>query len=87
MFISSVLSNLYLYEGELIPLFHMTCHMCVFFVFTLEPFIQNFSTSHSHLTRHLVGDKRPQPPQSLIQEVTTDTFLETVMDSKRVRNE
>ncbi|KAG5278335.1 hypothetical protein AALO_G00097840 [Alosa alosa] len=50
---------------------------------TLEPFIENFSTPHSHLKRHLVGDKRPQPPQSFIQEVTTDTFLDIVMDPKR----
>ncbi|XP_039511260.1 thioredoxin domain-containing protein 11 isoform X2 [Pimephales promelas] len=50
---------------------------------SLEDFIQNFSISFSPLHRHLVGDKQHQHTQSLIQEVTSDSFLETVMDSQR----
>ncbi|RXN30680.1 thioredoxin domain-containing 11 [Labeo rohita] len=46
-------------------------------------FIQNFSASYSPLHRHLVGHKQQQQTQSLIQEVTSDSFLHTVMDSQR----
>uniref|UniRef100_A0A671N766 Thioredoxin domain-containing protein n=1 Tax=Sinocyclocheilus anshuiensis TaxID=1608454 RepID=A0A671N766_9TELE len=49
----------------------------------LEDFIQNFSASYSPLHRHLVGHKQQQQTQSLIQEVTSDSFLHTVMDSQR----
>ncbi|KAI2668885.1 Thioredoxin domain-containing protein 11 [Labeo rohita] len=50
---------------------------------TLADFIQNFSASYSPLHRHLVGHKQQQQTQSLIQEVTSDSFLHTVMDSQR----
>ncbi|XDV17046.1 hypothetical protein PO909_016497 [Leuciscus waleckii] len=50
---------------------------------SLEDFIQNFSVSFSPLHRHLVGHKQHQHTQSLIQEVTSDSFLDTVMDSQR----
>ncbi|XP_073697720.1 thioredoxin domain-containing protein 11 isoform X2 [Garra rufa] len=50
---------------------------------TLADFIQNFSVSYSPLHRHLVGHKLQQQTQSLIQEVTSDSFLHTVMDSQR----
>lgn len=50
---------------------------------TLADFIQNFSASYSPLHRHLVGNKQQQQTQSLIQEVTSDSFLHTVMDSQR----
>ncbi|XP_048051560.1 thioredoxin domain-containing protein 11 isoform X1 [Megalobrama amblycephala] len=50
---------------------------------SLEDFIQNFSVSYSPLHRHLVGHKQHQHTQSLIQEVTSDSFLDTVMDSQR----
>lgn len=50
---------------------------------TLADFIQNFSVSYSPLHRHLVGHKPQQQSQSLIQEVTSDSFLHTVMDSQR----
>ncbi|KAK2909560.1 hypothetical protein Q8A67_005397 [Cirrhinus molitorella] len=50
---------------------------------TLADFIQNFSVSYSPLHRHLVGHKQQQQTQSLIQEVTSDSFLHTVMDSQR----
>ncbi|XP_052459593.1 thioredoxin domain-containing protein 11 isoform X2 [Carassius gibelio] len=50
---------------------------------TLGDFIQNFSVSYSPLHRHLVGQKPQQQTQSLIQEVTSDSFLQTVMDSQR----
>ncbi|RXN35940.1 thioredoxin domain-containing 11 [Labeo rohita] len=46
-------------------------------------FIQNFSASYSPLHRHLVGHKQQQQTQSLIQEVTSDSFLHTVMDAQR----
>ncbi|XP_016408457.1 thioredoxin domain-containing protein 11 isoform X2 [Sinocyclocheilus rhinocerous] len=49
----------------------------------LEDFIQNFSATYSPLHRHLVGHKQQQQTQSLIQEVTSDSFLHTVMDSQR----
>ncbi|XP_009294513.1 thioredoxin domain-containing protein 11 isoform X2 [Danio rerio] len=50
---------------------------------TLEGFIQNFSVPYSPLRRHLVGQEAPQQTQSLVQEVTSDSFLQTVMDSQR----
>lgn len=50
---------------------------------TLTDFIQKFSVSYSPLHRHLVGHKQQQQTQSLIQEVTSDSFLHTVMDSQR----
>ncbi|XP_043114082.1 thioredoxin domain-containing protein 11 isoform X3 [Puntigrus tetrazona] len=46
-------------------------------------FIQNFSASYSPLHRHLVGHKPQQQTRSLIQEVTSDSFLHTVMDSQK----
>ncbi|RXN31763.1 thioredoxin domain-containing 11 [Labeo rohita] len=49
----------------------------------VSDFIQNFSASYSPLHRHLVGHKQQQQTQSLIQEVTSDSFLHTVMDSQR----
>ncbi|XP_030635779.1 thioredoxin domain-containing protein 11 isoform X2 [Chanos chanos] len=50
---------------------------------SLEYFIRNFSSPHSVLPRHLVGRTQLQPPQSLIQEMTTHTFLPTVMDPEK----
>ncbi|ROJ26344.1 Thioredoxin domain-containing protein 11 [Anabarilius grahami] len=41
------------------------------------------AVSYSPLHRHLVGHKQHQHTQSLIQEVTSDSFLDTVMDSQR----
>ncbi|XP_051994224.1 thioredoxin domain-containing protein 11 isoform X1 [Xyrauchen texanus] len=49
---------------------------------SLEQFIKSFSVHYSPLHRHLVQHKQ-QHPQSLIQEVTTDNFLDTVMDSHK----
>ncbi|XP_067296545.1 thioredoxin domain-containing protein 11 isoform X2 [Pseudorasbora parva] len=50
---------------------------------SLEDFIQNFSVSFSPLHRHLMGHKQHQQhTQPLIQEVTSDSFLDTVMDSQ-----
>uniref|UniRef100_A0A4W4GEN4 Thioredoxin domain-containing protein n=1 Tax=Electrophorus electricus TaxID=8005 RepID=A0A4W4GEN4_ELEEL len=48
-----------------------------------ERFILNFSTPYSTLRRHLVGQRELHPPQSLIQEVTTHTFMDIVMDPER----
>ena len=53
-----------------------------------ELFIRNFSTSHSPLQRRLVGrreeeEERPQK-RPLISELTTTSFLTTVMDPHRV---
>uniref|UniRef100_A0A8C7JWL5 Thioredoxin domain containing 11 n=1 Tax=Oncorhynchus kisutch TaxID=8019 RepID=A0A8C7JWL5_ONCKI len=53
---------------------------------SLELFIRNFSTSHSPLQRRLVGrreeEERPQK-RPLISELTTTSFLTTVMDPHR----
>ncbi|XP_023670854.2 thioredoxin domain-containing protein 11 isoform X1 [Paramormyrops kingsleyae] len=50
---------------------------------TLDHFIQNFSVPYSPLTRHLVGSPVPKSPSSLIREVTTASFLSTVMDPQK----
>lgn len=50
---------------------------------SLEDFIQNFSVNFSPLHRHLMGHTQHQHTQPLIQEVTSDSFLDTVMDSQR----
>ncbi|KAI4876498.1 hypothetical protein NFI96_028172 [Prochilodus magdalenae] len=50
---------------------------------SLEHFILNFSAPYSPLHRHLVGHRDLQPPQTLIQEVTTGSFMDTVMDPER----
>ncbi|KAL1005126.1 hypothetical protein UPYG_G00054880 [Umbra pygmaea] len=55
---------------------------------SLELFIRNFSTPHSPLKRHLVGEKwgeERQPPSGrpLISELNTSSFLSTVMDPYR----
>lgn len=51
---------------------------------SLERFIQNFSAPYSPLHRHLVGQEKQQHhPQTLIQEVTSHSFLDTVMDSQK----
>ncbi|KAB5523798.1 hypothetical protein PHYPO_G00156550 [Pangasianodon hypophthalmus] len=49
----------------------------------LERFIVNFSAPYSPLHRHLVGASEAPPPQSLIQEVTTQSFRAVVMDTER----
>lgn len=54
---------------------------------SLELFIRNFSTPHSPLQRRLVGrreeeEERPQK-RPLISELTTSSFLSTVMDPHR----
>ncbi|MCI4394054.1 hypothetical protein PGIGA_G00164890 [Pangasianodon gigas] len=46
-------------------------------------FIVNFSAPYSPLHRHLVGATEAPPPQSLIQEVTTQSFRAVVMDTER----
>ncbi|XP_056624254.1 thioredoxin domain-containing protein 11 isoform X2 [Triplophysa dalaica] len=51
---------------------------------SLERFIQNFSSPYSPLHRQLIGqDQQQHRSQSLIQEVTSHSFLHTVMDSQR----
>lgn len=52
-----------------------------------EQFIVNFSVPYSPLHRHLVGVSEAPTPQSLIQEVTTQSFRAIVMDNERVRRE
>ncbi|XP_028827923.1 thioredoxin domain-containing protein 11 isoform X4 [Denticeps clupeoides] len=49
---------------------------------SLEHLIRNFSAPYSLLQRHLVGERDLRPPSSLIQEVTTASFLNVVMDPK-----
>ncbi|MCJ8748271.1 hypothetical protein PDJAM_G00163310 [Pangasius djambal] len=49
----------------------------------LERFVVNFSAPYSPLHRHLVGGSEAPPPQSLIQEVTTQSFRAIVMDTER----
>ncbi|KAG7492026.1 hypothetical protein MATL_G00009860 [Megalops atlanticus] len=49
----------------------------------LEHFIWNYSVPYSPLKRHLVGDSVPKSPDSLIKEVTTASFLSTVMDPEK----
>ncbi|XP_045546586.1 thioredoxin domain-containing protein 11 isoform X2 [Salmo salar] len=52
---------------------------------SLEWFIRNFSTPHSPLQRRLVGRSEEERPQKrpLISELTTSSFLSTVMDPHR----
>ncbi|XP_062295833.1 thioredoxin domain-containing protein 11 [Scomber scombrus] len=64
---------------------------------SLEAFIRNFSAPHSLLQRHLVGEKdkkggeeqaghptkQHQPPRLLITELTTSSFLPSVMDLQK----
>ncbi|XP_012987795.2 thioredoxin domain-containing protein 11 [Esox lucius] len=66
---------------------------------TLEMFIMNFSTPHSPLKRHLVGggaveggemrkeeegeERQPPSERPLISDLTTSSFLSTVMDPHR----
>ncbi|KAM4697784.1 thioredoxin domain-containing protein 11 [Rhinophrynus dorsalis] len=51
---------------------------------TLEAFIQNFSKLYSPLQRHLVGDTpRHDSRQRLITEVTSNTFHQIVLESKK----
>ncbi|XP_064178494.1 thioredoxin domain-containing protein 11 [Anguilla rostrata] len=50
---------------------------------TLEHFIWNYSIPYSPLKRHLVGASVPKSPDSLIREVTTASFLSTVMDPEK----
>ncbi|KAG9349848.1 hypothetical protein JZ751_026201 [Albula glossodonta] len=50
---------------------------------TLERFIWNYSVPYSPLKRHLVGDSVPKSQDSLIREVTTASFLSTVMDPEK----
>uniref|UniRef100_W5UIV9 Thioredoxin domain-containing protein 11 n=1 Tax=Ictalurus punctatus TaxID=7998 RepID=W5UIV9_ICTPU len=49
----------------------------------LEQFIVNFSAPYSPLHRHLVGVSEAPPPRSLIQEVTTQSFRDIVMDAEK----
>ncbi|XP_042294301.1 thioredoxin domain-containing protein 11 isoform X2 [Sceloporus undulatus] len=51
----------------------------------LETFIQNYSVVYSPLKRHLVGERRTErlQAQNRIQEITTSTFRETVLNSKK----
>ncbi|XP_044203520.1 thioredoxin domain-containing protein 11 [Thunnus albacares] len=65
---------------------------------SLEAFIRNFSAPYSLLQRHLVGEEdkkggggearrpdqhQPSPPRPLITELTTSSFLPSVMDIQR----
>ncbi|KAJ8391840.1 hypothetical protein AAFF_G00084560 [Aldrovandia affinis] len=50
---------------------------------TLERFIWNYSVPYSPLKRHLVGASVPKSLDSLIREVTTASFLSTVMDPEK----
>uniref|UniRef100_A0A672Y9C5 Thioredoxin domain containing 11 n=1 Tax=Sphaeramia orbicularis TaxID=375764 RepID=A0A672Y9C5_9TELE len=59
---------------------------------SLEAFIRNFSAPYSLLQRHLVGEEdrkgkdegqRPSTPRPLIAELTTSSFLSTVMDVQK----
>ncbi|TRY86182.1 hypothetical protein DNTS_030224 [Danionella cerebrum] len=50
---------------------------------SMESFIQNFSVPFSPLHRHLTGEKPPLQRHLLIQEVTSESFLLTVMDPQK----
>ncbi|KAM8841991.1 thioredoxin domain-containing protein 11 [Synchiropus picturatus] len=56
---------------------------------TLEAFIRNFSTPHSVLQRHLVGQEsqsggeQESHSRPLIAELTTSTFLPSIMDEEK----
>ncbi|KAM7394592.1 hypothetical protein PAMP_021383 [Pampus punctatissimus] len=65
---------------------------------SLEAFIRNFSSPYSLLQRHLVGEEdkkgaeeeakhpdqhQPSPPRRLITELTTASFLPSVMDPQK----
>ncbi|XP_028270844.1 thioredoxin domain-containing protein 11 [Parambassis ranga] len=60
---------------------------------SLEAFIRNFSAPYSHLQRHLVGEENRKakhadeyqnsPPRLLITELTTSSFLPSIMDPKK----
>lgn len=59
---------------------------------SLEAFIRNFSAPYSLLQRHLVGEEdrkrtdegqHPSTPRPLIAELTTSSFLSTVMDVQK----
>uniref|UniRef100_A0AAX7UYW6 Thioredoxin domain-containing protein n=1 Tax=Astatotilapia calliptera TaxID=8154 RepID=A0AAX7UYW6_ASTCA len=52
---------------------------------SLEAFIRNFSAPYSLLQRHLVGeeDRKGSPPRFLITELTTSSFLPSVMDLQK----
>uniref|UniRef100_A0A087Y600 Thioredoxin domain containing 11 n=1 Tax=Poecilia formosa TaxID=48698 RepID=A0A087Y600_POEFO len=51
---------------------------------SLEMFIRNFSSPHSHLQRHLVGeDDRQQKQRRLITELTTSSFVSSIMDHQK----
>lgn len=63
-----------------------------------EAFIRNFSSPHSHLQRYLVGDvdrkkggdhaghleKEKKSKNLLITELTTSSFVSSVMDQEKV---
>uniref|UniRef100_A0A669DPE5 Thioredoxin domain containing 11 n=1 Tax=Oreochromis niloticus TaxID=8128 RepID=A0A669DPE5_ORENI len=53
--------------------------------YTPAAFIRNFSAPYSLLQRHLVGeeDKKGSPPRFLITELTTSSFLPSVMDLQK----
>ncbi|KAJ8246483.1 hypothetical protein GJAV_G00268320 [Gymnothorax javanicus] len=50
---------------------------------TLEQFIWNYSVPYTPLKRHLVGASVTDSPDSLIRDVTTASFLSTVMDPEK----
>lgn len=77
--------------------FHRVC-LCVDLI--EEAFIRNFSAPYSLLQRHLVGEEdrkagqretrhpdqhQPSPPRPLITELTTSSFLPSVMDLQKVK--
>lgn len=79
------------------PLKGILCfhHVCLCFK---EAFIRNFSAPYSLLQRHLVGEEerkagdedtrhpdKHQHPRPLITELTTSSFLPSVMDLQKVR--
>ncbi|KAG2455531.1 TXD11 protein, partial [Polypterus senegalus] len=53
----------------------------------LEAFIHNYSIPYSPLKRHLVGDTNSETLRdTLIKEVTTKTFNDTVMDPEKLKS-
>ncbi|MBN3318077.1 TXD11 protein, partial [Atractosteus spatula] len=54
-----------------------------FFKDALENFIRNYSVLYSPLKRYLVGDSVPRSSNSLINEVTTQSFYSQVMDPEK----
>lgn len=79
-------------------LFLSVLYMCVCVFHDKEAFIRNFSSPYSFLQRHLVGkedrkeskeeakhpDEHQHSPPHLITELTSSSFLSSVMDLQKV---